>query len=48
MKIFSSDVVALWRNWKVTYHHQMIKDDEAYEELQILRELVLALKKYHN
>ena len=46
MKQFTSDVIQLWVKWSQEFHDQEIDKKEAEKQLQLLKSLIAALKKY--
>ena len=46
MKQFTTDVVQLWVKWNQDYHCKEIDNQEAERQLQLLKDLISALKNY--
>ena len=46
MKRFTKDVIQLWVKWNMDYNCKEIDDQEAERQLQLLKDLITALKSY--
>ena len=47
MKSFTTDVVEWWVKWSRIHRKSNLKNNEAEEQLAVLKDFVRALKNYH-